>query len=158
MAGSEDDDGMTRWSSFRHQFSSITEIELATLKIHVVIEGILRYLLAARLGIPENKLEELRLRFEIISELALAGVGGHLIGGVRALNEARKEVAHRIANTDVLHEKLEIFVREIGYMKKKKVEWPNNQSEQLLVLKDALDDVALAIFLLASEPKNQQIT
>src|SRR5258705_444001 len=97
------DHPLFRWAKFTaERFSSITDVELAILKIHLVIEDALRYLLAARLGVPEDSLVDIRITFDATSKLALAGIGDcHLIGGIRALNRARNSLSHSIEAPDV---------------------------------------------------------
>ena len=136
------------WAKFSSkQFSRITDLELAVLKIHLVIEEALRYLLEARLRVSEGSLDKLKLRvnFDTKCKLALVGLGYvHLFRGIQALNKARNALAHSVESADV-QKQLAIFVKEIGCMRKQEVDWPESPSEQLNVLKDAFDETANAI-------------
>ena len=135
-----------RWAKFSAEhFSRITDVELAALKIHVVIEEILRCLLAARLKVSEDSLVKLHLTFDMTSKLALMGIGdAHLIRGIKALNKARNALSHSVESGDV-QEQLTVFVREIGCMKKRKFDLPTSSSEQLDALHDAFNGAANAI-------------
>lgn len=142
---------VTQWAKFEEDsLSTITDIELATLKIHIVIEGVLRYLLAARLDISEDELEKQRLPFATLLELSLGGKGNdHLLGSLRALNKARNALSHRLESADV-HGELEKFVCQIGYMTSaKKIDWPTTSTEQLRVLQDAFKVAAYEVVSLA---------
>ena len=149
--GDKGEQAMTNWANFSvDSFSTITDIELATLKIHIVIEGVLRYLLAARLNIAESVLVNRHISFATLLELGLGGIGNdHLRGSIRALNSARNSLSHRFENAEV-HKELEKFVRGIGYMTSaKKIDWPKTSTEQLRVLKDAFTEAGYAIISLA---------
>lgn len=147
--GDKGEHALKQWAKFSKDLSAITDIELATLKIHIVIEGVLRYLLAARLDVPESVLKD--LGFATLLELSLGGIGnGHLLGGIRALNRARNSLSHTLESVDVLHGELDKFVRGIGYMAPaKKTDWPTTSTEQLRVLKSTFDKAGYAIVSLA---------
>ena len=154
MAQSKDDDAITRWVRFTDdRFATITDVELATLKIHLVIEVVLRYLLAARLGVKENSLPRIN-SFELLSQLALAGEDSHLVGGIRALNDARNSVAHRESRD--LQDKLADFVREMGHNKRKKIDWSTDTSVQLHALGEAQEEAGAAIIVLAQDAEKRQ--
>ncbi len=161
MSWNKSDHPIVRWASFSvDHLTQIGDIELATLKVQLVVEDALRYLLAARLGLAENALIEHRIDFSPLMELALVGIADlHLIGGIKALNAARNALSHSVESPRV-QKQLEIFVREIGYMKKEKVSWPASTPDQLQALRTAFDDAVGAIFDLAivAEQKSRPAT
>ena len=156
--GYHDEERIDEWIAFfADSYEKITDLELATLKGHVVTEGALRILLAYRLDVSENTLST-RLKkaaghvsFSLILELALAGLGeSHLLGGLRKLNAARNSLAHVFEGGDqILHGYLASFVNEIGKRENKNIDWPPTLSEQLRVLGEALTSAGGAILALA---------
>jgi hypothetical protein len=159
MAKRKGDDAISRYVRFTDEhFSTITDVELATLKIHLVIEAVLRYLLAARLGIKEDLLPKpSQLRFGLLYELALAGVEDrHLVKGIKALNSARNSVAHR--ESPDLQDKLADFVCEIRRSKRTEFDWPMDTSVQLRALGEAQEEAGAVIIELAQAAEKRQST
>jgi hypothetical protein len=150
MAWKKDEGALGRWLSFSNEsLSKIDDIELAALKIHLVLEDALKYLLGSRLGTDEEDFFDLQIDFRTLADIALAGIGnGHLLGALRALNTARNHLSHRM-ESQLFSEKLEVFVMEIAYMRGQKTKWPKEPQEQLGFLKKSFDDAAYAIFDIA---------
>jgi len=144
------------WLSFSvESLTKIDDIELAALKIHIVLEDALKFLLSKRLISNEDAFNKLRIEFSKLLEITLSGINKpHLLGALRALNDARNSISHYI-NPSVVSEKLEIFVREIAYMHGEKLDWPSDLKDQLSSLRKAFYDAGYAIFDFAinSTPK-----
>jgi hypothetical protein len=156
MVWNKNDHPIAKWASFGvDHLPQIGDVELATLKMHLVVEDALRYLLAARLGLAENSLLDHRIDFAVLQELALAGMDNpHLLGAMRALNAARNHLSHVVASSKT-EENLVVFVREISYMKKKNVQWPSSISEQLETLTDAFNEATISVFDMAVAAEEQ---
>ena len=143
------DHPLMRWVNYAvEHLPQVGDLELATLKIHLVIEDALRFLLAARLDVPENTFTETRLDFSLLCEIALAGAAPHLVGAVRAINAARNHVSHRI-DTVPFEQKLATFIMEAGHLIGNTAHWPTDNSARLTAVREALDTVASQIFLFA---------
>ena len=153
----DNDDAIIKWLRLSEEsLTKISDIELATLKIHIVIEDALKFLLSKRLNANEDALDDLRIEFSKLVEIALAGINNpHLLGALRALNKARNNISHRI-NSTAVSEKLEVFVREIAYMQGVEPHWPSELSDQIEILRKAFYEAGYAIFDFAinSIPKN----
>jgi len=147
VALEKEKDALVRWVIFTNEsLSKIDDIELATLKIHLVLQDALKYLLASRLGVDGDAFFDLQCDFPVLAKIALAGTDNrHLLGALLALNTARNHMSHRIGSPNFT-ERLEVFVREIGHMQEKPTEWPRELPEQLSLLKDAFGGAAYAIF------------
>jgi hypothetical protein len=152
MAWDESEHPIMKWVNLSvDHLPQIGDLELATLKVHLVLEDCLRYLLAARLALPtpETALSGTRIEFSLLLELAFAGnPNGHLCGALRAINSARNALAHHVESPK-LQEKLAIFCQEAGYIDGTTVKWPMSKEEQLIVLKQAFDDAGVTILKLA---------
>ena len=152
MAWNETDHPIVKWAKMSvDHLGNIGDIELATLKVHLVLEDGLRYLLAARLGLPksETALSSTRIDFSLLLELALSGsVNPHLLGALRALNAARNALSHEVESPNV-QDRLAAFCGEIGYMTGEKLTWPKERGEQIVALRNAFDEAGAAIFDLA---------
>jgi hypothetical protein len=143
-----------RWVDYSEKsLAKIQDIELLTLKGHLLIEDALKFLLATRLHVEEEVLFDLSIDSFPLIELALAGKDGddvaHLRGALRAINNARNRMAHRIESPEFV-EKIETFVREIGYMRKRTVPWPSAVDQQTEVFRAALDEAIIEIFGIAT--------
>ena len=143
----EDEPAIIKWLNFSEKsLSKIEDIELATLKIHIVLEDALRFLLSKRLLVDEDYFDNQRIEFAKLVEIAVAGMNNqHLLGALRALNSARNSISHRLTSTAVL-EKLKIFVDEIAYMQSEKPIWPSDIVGQRESLKKAFYDAGFTIF------------
>jgi hypothetical protein len=131
------------------QLPTIGDVELATLKVHLVVEDALRYLLSARMGVDENAFVEKKIEFAVLADITLTGFNeAHLVGAVRALNAARNLVSHRVDATP-FGEKLATFCMEAGYIVHETVKWPDDTGPQLQALREALERVAFRVFELA---------
>jgi len=158
MAWRRDEGALTRWLGFSSEsLSKIEDIELATLKIHLVLEDASKSLLAARLAVKEDAFFDLRIDFSTLVDVALEGAGNsHLVGALRALNTARNYVSHHVESSQFM-DKLALFVRESaagaapksGPVSMPAGHWPNHPKEQFTALKEAFDEAAFAIFDLA---------
>lgn len=150
MVWEKDDSPFVRW--IRYSSDSLTridDVELATLKIHLVLEDSLRFLLAKRLGLADNALDNLRIEFGKLLEIATFGLGAdHLLSALRALNNARNHISHKVESSE-FREKLGTFLREIAHLRKRKHIWPVDTMEELRLLRKAFDDAATEIFDLA---------
>ena len=157
MNADNDESAIIRWLRFSEEsLTKIDDIELAALKIHIVLEDALKFLLSKRLITNEDTFDDLRFEFSKLLEIALAGINNpHLLGALRALNNARNSISHRI-NSSAVSQKLEVFVREIAYMQGEKPHWPSELSDQIKSLRKAFYDAGYAIFDFAinSTPKN----
>lgn len=156
MNADNDESAIIRWLRLSEEsLTKIDDIELAALKIHIVIEDALRFLLSKRLTANEDTLDDLRIEFKNLLEIALAGINNpHLLGALRALNKARNNISHHIDSAAV-SEKLEVFVREIAHMQGVKPHWPSDLSGQIESLRKAFYDAGYTIFDFAinSTPK-----
>lgn len=152
MAWDESEHTIMKWVNLSvDHLPQIGDLELATLKVHLVIEDCLRYLLASRLALPtpETALSATRLDFSQLLELALVGTpNGHLRGALRAINRARNALAHYVESPNVQQD-LAIFCQETGYINGTTVKWPISREERLMVLKQAFDDAGITILQLA---------
>jgi len=150
MTWDKDDSAIITWLRFSEgSLSKIDDIELATLKIHLVLEDALKYLLSRRLSSDDDTFSDLRIDFSTLLEIALAGINNpHLLGALRALNKARNHISHRVDSSEFA-ERLEVFVREIGYMQAEKPKWSADSLDQLGFLRKAFHDAAYAIFAFA---------
>ena len=150
MAWNKDEGALVRWLGFSSEdLVKINDIELTTLKIHLVLEDALKCLLASRLKTNEDVFFDSSIGFKTLVEIALAGVtNDHLRGALRSLNTARNQMSHCVESNE-FNEKLEIFVREIGYMLGRKTVWPADLNERLRLLREAFDDAAYEIFDIA---------
>lgn len=81
---------------------NIADVELLTLKAHLLVEAALRHLLCARLELRSDVLP--RLSFWTLSHLAMSGMrerwGAGPLRAVLALNEIRNAYAHHVAPSD----------------------------------------------------------
>jgi hypothetical protein len=108
---SNDDSALIRWLGYSPRLNEIADVELLTLKLHVVAEDALRHLLAMRLGVTEAAVRGVHLGFETLANLALAGDSRDtLLDAALALNAARNGVAHRLDGTK-FHENIADFLR-----------------------------------------------
>jgi hypothetical protein len=124
MAWDRDAGAIVRWARFStDSLARVDDIELAALKVHIVLEDALKFLLAQRLGVPEDAFFDTSVDFGALIEVSLAGIDTpHLKGALRALNAARNHVSHRVDSPE-FDDKLETFVREIAYMSKRRHVW-----------------------------------
>lgn len=145
-----------KWLSFSEEsLTKIDDIELATLKIHIVLEDALKFLLSKRLIANEDIFNDFRIEFSKLVKIALAGMNNpHLLGALQALNKARNSISHRINSSAVL-KNLEVFVREIAHMQGEKPHWPSDLTNQRNSLRKAFYDAGYTIFDFAinSTPK-----
>jgi hypothetical protein len=150
MVWKKDDGALIRWLTFSSEsLSKIDDIEFATLKIHLVLEDALKYLLASRLGVDDQFFSDSRIDFSVLVEVALAGMNkGGLLGALRALNTARNHLSHRMESPKFIEE-LEVFVCQIANMQRKKIKWPTEPTNQLHLLKESFNEAASAIFDIA---------
>jgi len=150
MVGSDDGDtgaAIARWANIsREKLAAIGDVELAILKNHVVLEDVLKCVLAKRLGVPESTLADLRIEFPALLEIAMAGVAKpHLLGALRALNGARNLVSHRIESPEV-SEKMAVFVQEVGRQLRAGWAWPEGRAAQLEAVQQAAGEAAIELF------------
>src|SRR5687768_12528002 len=102
MLWNKNDHPIMRWANFTSEhLTQIGDLELATLKVHLVIEDALRYLLATRLRMTEGLFEDLRIDFSLLAELTLRGGNPLLLGAIRALNAARNAISHHVDSPDL---------------------------------------------------------
>ena len=155
MIWKKDDGALGRFLTFAtDQLTTITDIELATLKIHLVIEDTLKFLLSKRLGATDEKFFDVQIGFPLLVDVALAEINNpHLVGALRVLNTARNHLSHRIESPNFI-DAIKTFVCEIANMQKKKIKWSTESTEQLSLLKDAFEDAAGAIFEIAFNRPN----
>src|SRR5437588_9455514 len=108
---------ISRWATFSvEHLVEIGNLELATLKIHLVIEDALRYLLAGSLKVQDHQVSPIHLDFSSLAELGLVAIADpHLIGAVRSLKAARNSLSHHV-DSPQLHAKLSVFCQEIAYL------------------------------------------
>lgn len=146
-----------KWLSFSEEsLTKINDIELATLKIHIVLEDTLKFLLSKRLIASEDIFDDFWIEFSKLVKIALAGINNpHLLGALRALNKARNSISHRINSSAVLIN-LEVFVSEIVHMQGEKPHWPSDIQNQRNSLRKAFYDAGYTIFDFAinSTPKS----
>ena len=150
MAWEKDDSPFIRWIRYSSEsLKLIDNVELTTLKIHLVLENSLRFLLSKRLGLTDNALDDLRINFGTLLEIATFGLGADdLLGALRALNNARNSMSHEVESPK-FRENLGKFLKEIARLRKRKHTWPVETTEELQRLREAFDDAATAIFDLA---------
>jgi hypothetical protein len=143
------DGAIIMWLSFSEEsLAKIDDIELVTLKIHIVLESALHFLLCKRLLINGERIpiNNGQIMFNVLFQIALTGINNpHLLQAVRALNEARNSISHHI-NSPKLFKHLGDFVCEIASMQGEKCHWPSDLSEQLKCLRKAFYDAGYAIF------------
>jgi hypothetical protein len=90
-----DETAFNRWLGSIPQLQAITDVELLTLKIHLVAEATLQHLLAQRLGEDETRFKDLRVGFESLISLALPSEDSdRLQSALMELNKARNAVTH----------------------------------------------------------------
>jgi len=145
--------------SLGYSIKNLEDVELATLKIHIVIEELLIFLLSVRLGVAEltlrNKIKTDMgsISFYYLLEIALTGTKNqHLLGSLRKLNNARNSISHTLDKTEVL-EKLEGFVGLVADNLKApntpKPFWSTETIGQLDALQTAFNIAAWHIIALA---------
>lgn len=108
----QDDNAFFRWLGYVPKLEAIDDLELLTLKIHVVVEDALQHLLAHRLDIDEKQMKKIRLRFQFLVTLALGGLDApeQLRPALLALDDARNFAAHRIGSVDFTNS-LQAFIK-----------------------------------------------
>jgi hypothetical protein len=116
----QDEPAIIKWLTLSEDsLKKIDNIELATLKIHIVLEDALKFLLSKRLFVNENYFDDKHIEFSKLVEIAVAGMNNpHLLGALRSLNKARNKISHRLASSEVLKH-LKNFVFEVAYMQGK---------------------------------------
>jgi hypothetical protein len=92
------DHPIARWSRAQTEIlTRIGDIELGILKSHLMLEDVLKFVLAKRLHAGDDEFRDLRLDFSTLVDVAMAGLAKpHLVGALRALNAARNHVSHRV--------------------------------------------------------------
>ena len=150
MPRKKDTDSVSRWARFStEQLATIGDIELAVLKIHLVLEDALKFVLAKRLGVPDDAFFDLRIEFYKLLDISMAGINKpHLVGALRKLNEARNHISHRVASAEV-SDKLATFVQEAGRATQQLLSWPPDTTKRLAILQTCLDGTAVALFEIA---------
>lgn len=143
-------DCISRWARFStEKLTTIGDIELAVLKIHLVLEDALKFVLAKRLGMPDDAFFDLRIEFKTLLDISMAGIRkAHLVGALRKLNEARNHISHRVESAEV-PDKLAKFVQEVGRAVHQPLSWPVDTKERLAILQKCLDETAVALFEIA---------
>lgn len=143
----QDKPAIIKWLNLSQEsLVEIEDIELATLKIHIVLEDALKFLLSKRLLVDENYFDDIRIEFSKLVEIAVAGMNNqHLLRALRSLNRARNKISHRLTPSKVI-EHLTNFVSEVAHMQGEKPDWPSDLSEQRECLRKAFYDVGFAIF------------
>jgi len=143
----QDEPAIIKWLNLSQEsLHQIEDIELATLKIHIVLEDALKFLLSKRLLVEEDYFDDKRIEFSKLLEIAVAGMNNqHLLGALRSLNSARNKISHRLTSPTVL-EHLKSFVYEVAYMQGEKAYWPSDPMGQKECLRKAFYDAGFAIF------------
>jgi hypothetical protein len=149
------EDAIDQFGRWIEDALKINDIELLTLKGHVVIEDALKYLLAAKLKADLTEfVTTIRINhFPTLVTLAFAGEGplyDQLGEALHALNEARNKAAHWIEDPRFI-ERLASFVDQIAGMDGSTHKWPTESEEQLAGVRWALDEAATAILSRAME-------
>jgi len=150
---SEDDDtgaAISRWAELStEKLAAIGDVELAILKNHLVLEDVLKCVLAKRLRLAEHAFADLRTGFPTLLEIAMAGVDKpHLASALRALNGARNLVSHRVESPEVSG-KMAIFMQEVGRQLGVSMTWPDGRDAQLAALARASGEAAVELFQVA---------
>lgn len=106
VASGTGENAIGRWASFSaERLATIGGVELSILKSHLILEDVLKFVLAKRLGLSDDAFFDLRVEFPTLLRVAMAGVDKpHLVGALRALNSARNHVSHRVESAEVSHE------------------------------------------------------
>lgn len=144
----QDEPAIIKWLNLSQEsLLKIEDIELATLKIHIVLEDALKFLLSKRLLVDENYFDDKRIEFSKLVEIAVAGINNqHLLGALRSLNRARNKISHRLTSPPVVIEHLKSFVFNVAYMQGEKPDWPSDPAGQRECLRKAFYDAGFAIF------------
>jgi hypothetical protein len=133
-----------QFSDWIDETLKIDDLDLMTLKGHLMVEDALKYLLAAKLRPrkdPEAFAAKIDIRaFEQLARLALVDEkdGPGLLGAVRALNGARNKMSHWIGHPEFLTD-LNAFVERMRSLKGDPHKWPSKKEEQLALVRRALD-------------------
>lgn len=137
---------VSRWADFSgEKLTAIGEVELAIIKVHVVFEDLLKFVLANRLGVPDGEFIEERIPFKILLKISLAGTSSsHLVGALRALTRARNGISHQVEAEDV-SKNLRTFALEIGHAVNSPLSWPENPADQVKVLQQCLDEAVVEL-------------
>lgn len=124
----------------------IDDLELMTLKCHLMVEDALKYLLSAKLRPrkdPEEFAAKIGIRtFRDLAVLALVDEDDEhgLRSAVIALNEARNKMSHRIDHPEFLNN-VRDFVQQVNALPPlKKRKWPSTKADQLASVRQAADE------------------
>jgi hypothetical protein len=105
----------------------IEDVELLTLKGHLILESCLRRLLAVRLDAAEEEIP--RLAFHTLARLVSAGANAEKAGRMEKqallLNQMRNDIAHRLSPRDQLGR-----MRELCALVLPKRDWPSDSKDQ----------------------------
>ncbi len=144
------ENAITRWATFSAEnVATIGAVEVAILKTHLVIEDVLRFVLAKRMGLSDDAFVHLRITFATLIELSTAEIDKpHLVGALRALNDARNHVSHRVESGEVSN-KMTTFMQEVGRQLGRPMSWPEDQSERLRALHEASGETAVELIQIA---------
>ena len=137
------DHPIVRWSKSQTEIlTRIGDSELAILKSHLVLEDVLKFVLAKRLRVSDDEFRDLRLDFSALVDVAMAGLGKpHMVGALRALNAARNHVSHRLESPE-LSDRMCVFMQEVGRHKGTPMTWPGEPDRQLPALLEASEEAA----------------
>jgi hypothetical protein len=143
-----------RWSKSQSEIlTRIGDIELAILKTHLVLEEVLKFVLATRLRVSDDGFRNLRIEFFTLVEVAMAGLRKpHLVGALRALNKARNHISHRLESPE-LSDHMRVFMREVGRHKGTPMTWPVDADGQLPALLEASEETAWDLLQVAVSQK-----
>lgn len=144
------ENAITRWAQFSgEKLAAMGDAELAILKTHVVLEDVLKFVLAKRMGLSDDAFSDLRMKFGQLIHVALAEVDKpHLVGALRALNAARNHVSHRLEAPEVSN-RMATFMQEVGRQLGRPMSWPKDPAEQLKALEAASGETAVELIKIA---------
>lgn len=150
MPPERDETAITRWATFSAAtLAAMGGVELAILKTHLVLEELLRFVLAKRMGLSDDAFGHLRINFATLLEISTAEIAKpHLVGALRALNDARNHVSHRIESAEVAS-KMSTFMQEVGQQLGKPMSWPGDPHQQLRALDEASGEAAVELIQIA---------
>lgn len=149
---SSEQDAIDQFAMWLDHALQIDDLELLTLKGHVIVEDALKYLLASRLGVdPVTFRTTIQLRsFPLLVQLAFAGdeKNQDLVEAIRTLNSARTKASHWMADPR-FSDDVQRFVRQMFAIHGQPFSWPAQPAAQLESIRKALDWTASQIFVIA---------